>query len=47
MKINDKLEFNIYCIFKKDKKNIKEIIEMIFEDYIQKIGVEEHERRKN
>ena len=34
-KKKDKLEFNTYCIFTKDKPNIEETIGFIFKDYIE------------
>ncbi len=33
----DKLEFNTYCIFAKEKQNIDETIGLIFRDYIEKL----------
>ena len=33
----DKLEFNTYCIFKKEKQDVKETIGLIFKDYIEKL----------
>ena len=32
----DKLEFNTYCIFTKENQDVKEIIGLIFKDYIEK-----------
>ncbi len=33
----NKLEFNTYCVFAKDKQNIEETIGLIFRDYIEKL----------
>ncbi len=33
----NKLEFNTYCIFAKEKQNIDETIGLIFRDYIEKL----------
>lgn len=33
----DKLEFNTYCIFTKEKQDVKETIGLIFKDYIEKL----------
>lgn len=34
---DDKLEFNTYCIFTEEKQEVKEIIGLIFKDYIEKL----------
>ncbi len=36
----DKLEFNTYCIFAKEKQNIDETIGLIFKDYIENLKTE-------
>lgn len=37
-KTKDKrLEFNTYCIFTEDKKDISETISLIFKDYIESL----------
>ena len=33
----DKLEFNTYCIFAEEKQDVKEIIGLIFKDYIENL----------
>lgn len=33
----DKLEFNTYYIFKKENQDVKEIVGLIFKDYIEKL----------
>ncbi len=33
----DKLEFNTYCIFTKEKQNLKETVGLIFKDYIEEL----------
>ena len=33
----DKLEFNTYCIFTKEKQEVKETIGLIFKDYIENL----------
>jgi len=33
---DNKLEFNTYCIFTKEKQSLEERIGLIFEDYIRK-----------
>ena len=33
----NKLEFNTYCIFTEEKQDIKEIIGLIFKDYLESI----------
>lgn len=38
-KKENKLEFNTYCIFTKEKKNIEETIGLMFKDYIESIKV--------
>ena len=32
---DNKLEFNTYCIFAEEKKNVKETIGLIFKDYLE------------
>ena len=33
----NKLEFNTYCIFTEEKKEVKETIGLIFRDYIENL----------
>lgn len=33
----DKLEFNTYCIFTKEKQEVKETIGLAFKDYIENL----------
>lgn len=33
----DKLEFNTYCIFTEEKRDVKETVGLIFKDYIEKL----------
>lgn len=33
----DKLEFNTYCIFTKEKQEVKETIGLVFKDYIENL----------
>ena len=33
----NKLEFNTYSVFEKEEKNVREVIGMIFKDYIEHI----------
>lgn len=33
----DKLKFNTYCIFAEEKQEIKEIVGLIFKDYIENL----------
>ena len=33
------LEFNTYCIFTEEKKDVKETIGLIFKDYLEKIKI--------
>lgn len=35
----DKLEFNTYCIFTEEKKNIGETIGLVFKDYLESIKI--------
>lgn len=35
----DKLEFNTYCIFTEEKQDVKEIIGLIFKDYIENLKI--------
>lgn len=35
----NKLEFNTYCIFKKDKQDVEETIGLIFKDYIESLKI--------
>lgn len=32
---NNELEFNTYCIFSEEKQDLKEIIGLIFKEYIE------------
>lgn len=34
---NNKLEFNTYCIFTKEKQDLKETVGLIFKDYIENL----------
>ena len=34
---DERLEFNTYCIFTQDKKDISETIALIFKDYIESL----------
>ena len=36
---DNKLEFNTYCIFTKDKQDITETIGLVFKDYLESIKV--------
>lgn len=36
---DNKLEFNTYCIFTKDKQDITETIGLVFKDYLENIKV--------
>ena len=36
----DKSEFNTYCIFTEEKKEVKETIGLIFKDYLENIKVD-------
>ena len=33
----DKLEFNTYCIFTEEKRDVKEVVGLIFKDYIENL----------
>lgn len=33
----DKLEFNTYCIFTEEKRDVKETVGLIFKDYIENL----------
>ncbi len=35
----DKSEFNTYCIFAEEKKDVKETIGLIFKDYLENIKI--------
>ena len=35
----NKLEFNTYCIFTKDKQEVEETIGLIFRDYIESLKI--------
>ena len=35
----DKSEFNTYCIFTEEKKDVKETIGLIFKDYLENIKI--------
>lgn len=35
----NKLEFNTYCIFTKEKQGVKETIGLIFKDYLENIKI--------
>ena len=35
----NKLKFNTYCIFTEEKKDVKETIGLIFEDYLENIKI--------
>lgn len=34
------VEFNTYCIFTEEKKDVKETIGLIFKDYLENIKIE-------
>ena len=34
---DNKLEFNTYCIFTEEKKDVKQTIGLIFKDYLENI----------
>ena len=34
---DNKLEFNTYCIFTEEKQEVKEIIGLMFKDYIENL----------
>jgi hypothetical protein len=36
---DNKLEFNIYCIFTEEKQDIGETIGLVFKDYLESIKV--------
>ena len=36
---DNKLEFNTYCIFTEEKKDVKETIGLIFKDYLENIKI--------
>ena len=36
----DKKEFNTYCIFTEEKKDVKETIGLIFKDYIENLKID-------
>lgn len=36
-----KLEFNIYCIFTKEKQDVKETIGLMFRDYIESLKIKD------
>ena len=36
---DNKLEFNTYCIFTEEKKNIGETIGLVFKDYLESIKI--------
>ena len=36
---DNKLEFNTYCIFIKEKQEVKETIGLIFKDYIENLKI--------
>ena len=38
-KETDKTEFNTFCIFTKEKKDVKETIGLIFKDYLENIKI--------
>ncbi len=40
MKI-DKLEFNTYCIFAKEKQDVNEAIGLMFKDYIESLKIKD------
>lgn len=39
----DKLEFNTYCIFTKEKQEVEETIGLIFKDYIENLKIKTKE----
>ena len=36
---DNKLEFNTYCIFTEEKKDVKQTIGLIFKDYLEDIKI--------
>ena len=36
---SNKLEINTYCIFTEEKQDIKEVIGLIFKDYIENLKI--------
>ena len=36
---DNKLEFNTYCIFTEDKQDIKDMIGLVFKDYLENMKV--------
>ncbi len=38
---SNKLEFNTYCIFAEKKQDIKEVIGLIFKDYIENLKIKD------
>ena len=38
---SDKLEFNTYCIFTEEKKDVNEIIGLMFKDYIESLKIKD------
>jgi len=40
----DKLEFNTYCIFTEEKKNIEETIGLVFKDYLESIKIKKNNK---
>ena len=37
----DKLEFNTYCIFEKEKQDVSESIGLMFKDYIENLKIKD------
>ena len=38
---SNKLEFNTYCIFAEEKQEVKEVIGLMFKDYIESLKIKE------
>ena len=38
---SDKLEFNTYCIFAEEKKDVNEAIGLMFKDYIESLKIKD------
>ena len=36
---DNKLEFNTYCIFTEDKQDIKDMIGLVFKDYLESMKI--------
>lgn len=38
----DRLEFNTYCFFTEEDKDISQTIELIFKDYIKSLNIDDY-----